>query len=1208
MQVIYDNLCLSCGGPLSNIELSKRPICNKCSESLWTSLYESFKEELTELEALFEKLVNSKPWSIQRMWMKRLLWNESFAIVAPTGVGKTTLLQVYCMYSALKGKKCYFILPTTTLVEQVFKNLSTWRSKIGSTVRIIGYHSGVRNRVDVIERIANKDFDILITTSAFLSRQYKLLDKTKFEVIIVDDVDSVLRNSRNIDKILMLLGFSNETIKKAFRLINKKIELMKAKLLDNKQLLSSIVKEIIEIERDIYSEIKEKNIGQLVISSATGKGKGLRVKLFRELMGFSIGGTSDYLRNIIDTYKVMDDPIRDSVEIVSKLGSGGLIFVSKDINSKDLVQKLIKELNNIGLRALYARSGQKFLDKLHRGEVDVLIGSASYYGVLCRGLDEPLRIKYAVFIGIPKFTLKAEKALNNPKHLVKALMLLRDYGIEVEECEMRIKDLRRYLFKLKPIEWNIIRGALSGRIQVNEIHDKYGEVINKLNEIKSYALSKLNEVLKHKESLRTYSALIMKKNNDIYMLIPDIATYIQASGRTSRLYGGSMTLGFSVLLVDVPELIDIFKKKIRMLIHGFELTSLDKIDIDDVKKQLSLSRRRRKDKQSINVKTALLIVESPTKAKTIAKMFGRPTKRRIGKVVVYEIPAYINNNIYVLSITATRGHLFDLTTKDIGVFGVIIRENEVIPVYSTIKKCLQCKHQFTDNSKTCPKCGSTLISDSIDVIRSIQKLAQEVDEILIATDPDVEGEKIAWDIANIVKPFNNNIKRVEVHEITLTALLKALSRPRSINERLVEAQVIRRIDDRWIGFGLSKILQMTMGMKWLGAGRVQTPVLGWIINRYNEWKQKKAYKMTIHVNGIKITHYIPDRDTAIRIAEHIKTHGLLVSKINYSTEMLSPKPPFTTDELILEASKKLRLTASKVMKLAQDLFEAGLITYHRTDSTYTSNDGILIAREYLNNKDLTNYFISRHWSKPKTHECIRPTKPIDREQLERMILDGSLPLTIPLTMKHLNLYDLIFRRFIASQMSQTEVVKADMTFKTINMSEGHNISLNISLPIEVKKHGFDLVYPLTIISEAKKIKEGDLLLPEEVKVNKTSIIILYDHGSIVLEMKNRGIGRPSTYAKIIEKLLSHGYVIESKKRKFLIPTKLGIKVHEYLSSKYSDLVSELKTRLLENIMRKIEEGEMKYHEALSIIMEDLDRVLNTINNLSSKELELKMSA
>ena len=156
MQVIYDNLCPSCGGPLSNIELSKRPICGKCSESLWTSLYESFKEELTELEALFEKLVGSKPWSIQRMLMKRLLWNESFAIVAPTGVGKTTLLQVYCMYSALKGKKCYFILPTTTLVEQVFKNLSIWRSKIGSTVRIIGYHSGVRNRVDVIERIANK--------------------------------------------------------------------------------------------------------------------------------------------------------------------------------------------------------------------------------------------------------------------------------------------------------------------------------------------------------------------------------------------------------------------------------------------------------------------------------------------------------------------------------------------------------------------------------------------------------------------------------------------------------------------------------------------------------------------------------------------------------------------------------------------------------------------------------------------------------------------------------------------------------------------------------------------------------------------------------------------------------------------------------------------------------------------------------------------
>ncbi len=1202
MQVIYDNLCMACGGPMTNDMLDRSPVCNKCDKSSWLEVYRSFNEELWELISLFKKLVGSDPWSIQKVWMKRLLWNESFAIIAPTGVGKTTLLQVYSIYAALRNKRCYFILPTSTLVEQVYNTLTKWIRQHSLDINIIGYSSHMRNREKILNDIMQGNYQILVSTSAFLSRYYGLLMNNKFNLIIVDDVDSVLRNSKNIDRILMLLGFEEHIIKSALKLLVKKIELYKAKLIDNKQMFLKLIQEIVDIERKIHSEIKEKDIGQLVISSATGRGRGLRVKLFKELLGFSVGGSSDYMRNIIDTYKIMNNPITDVVDLVNKLGPGGLIFISRDINKMELITKLITKLNTHGIKAAYVRSGQKFLDKLQRGEVDVLIGAASYYGVMCRGIDEPRRIKYAIFIGIPKFSFNIEKALNNPRHLAKALTYLKDQGeAKAKEC---IKELRKYLFKLRPLEWMIIKGILNGKIDVKDVSEKYKNIADELNEIKRFVLNKLNEYLSSTNVIKTHSMVLVKRDKRILMLIPDVATYIQASGRTSRLYQGNMTLGLSLILVDVPELLEVFKNKIQSLIHGFNLIPLESIDLYVVGKKLKESRKTRKEKaQVVNIKTALLVVESPTKAKSIARMLGRPSKRRLGRMIIYEVPARIGRNVYVLSITATRGHLFDLTTRDVGIYGVIIENNDVIPIYSTIRRCLHCKSQFTENITKCPRCGSTLISDSIDIVRGLQKLAQEVDEVFIATDPDIEGEKIAWDIANIIRPFNKNIRRIEMHEITLHEVMKALRNPKDINNKLVAAQIIRRIDDRWIGFGLSKLLQIKLGLRWLGAGRVQTPVLGWIINRYNEWKNKKVYKITIYIDKIrKLALHVKNKNEAEEITELIHEKGLVVEDIKYGVDTLSPKPPFTTDALIYEASKKLGFTASKVMKLAQDLFEAGLITYHRTDSIFTSTKGISIAREYLRSKGIEQYFTARHWSKPGAHECIRPTKPLDRDQIENMVIEGSLPIVVPLTNAHLKLYDLIFKRFIASQMGESKILKANLTF-----SIGGKIELNIDVPIKIITHGFDLVEPVTIWDNVRNLHEGDVIKPRKVLTKKTSLVLLYDHGSIVAEMRNKGIGRPSTYSKIIEKLLGHGYIVESKKKKFLIPTKLGITVFNYLMDNFRDLVSEVKTRSLEQLMDLVGEGKVSYHEALDVIKQDLDVIRREITK-SYPEITAKMYA
>lgn len=1204
MDAIYEGLCYNCGGPISVDRLRRGLPCSKCLDLVVSSdeLPKDFRsrlrlvyrrliekgnaqgiitlldieEEVEAFSKFFKNTTGYYLWSAQRAWARRLLLNESFAIVAPTGVGKTTLLIVYSIYTATNNGKVYFITPTNTLVDQVYKTFNKYGSSLN--LRILAYSSRLpkSRRQEILDKIRRNDFDILITTASFLSRNYELLSNKKFSLIVVDDVDAILRSSKNIERILELLGFSRDIINDALKMIFLKIHAAKLRALGKNEEYQRVLEEIAELNDKIHTYKSANGIGQLVLASATGRARGPKVKLFKELLGFEVGGISEYMRNILDTYTKLDDPYVQVREIYKLLGPGGLVFVSKDHGVK-LVKELYNKFKNDGIKCAKALAGTSFIDKLQKGEVDLLLGVASYYGVMVRGLDEPLRVRYAVFVGIPKHVITLDNALNSPWRIIQLALLLNEKGEEITD-KMTLNKLIQKLGSLKQNESLVLRIALSKN---EKLSGKLADILETLKDLKSKVKNRIREVLRVDEKIVSENFIVKREGNTIKIIVPDIMTYIQASGRTSRLYKGHMTFGLSIILVDDEDLFNIFVNKMRRYFPKFKVHPFNSIDLNEILEKVKKTRSNNVvDNAFTPIKTALLVVESPVKARTIAKLFGKPARRRIGRLTVYEVPGHVKVNgkdtMYLFLITASYGHITDLTMNNTGFHGVIVDGDKYIPVYNTIKRCLNCNYQFTSNDTTCPRCGSTLIFDSIDVIRVLQRLALEVDEVYIATDPDTEGEKIAWDIYNIVSPFVDNVFRLDIYEVTRNGVEQAFMKPRKLSSTLVKAQLVRRITDRWIGFSLSTHLWDVFGQKWLGAGRVQTPVLGWIINRYDEWKKNKGYKILLNIaDTLRLALFVKDRELVDKVLESIG-RGVLVEKIEFYEKTINPLPPYTTDELLRDASISLGLTAGKAMKIAQELFEVGLITYHRTDSIRVSSTGLGIAKNYICGKlGKCELYTPRTWSNRGAHEAIRPTKPLDVDDLIKSLANGELNIPIPLTRYHIRLYDLIFRRFIASQMKSTKILSAKIT---VNI---HGYGKHVlEIPVKILEEGHTIMTRQKVYERFLNVKPGELLKASVYKIIRASPISLYTYGDIVWLMKNKGLGRPSTYAKILESIRRHGYIIESKKRKYLIPTNIGIKVYEYLTTNFPELVSEDTTRRLEEVLDLVEKGVKDYTEVL----------------------------
>ncbi|RMA97826.1 reverse gyrase [Hydrogenothermus marinus] len=1165
----FHRMCPNCKGIISDERLKlglpcekclpneidyteKKDICDALNGKLKEFKHICWLEEFTEdFTKFFKEKTGFTPWTLQIMWAKRVALKKSFTMIAPTGVGKTTWGLITSAY--IKGK-VYILVPTKLLVMQTVEKLSKITDK-----KIIAYTGKKQEK----EEIQAGNFDILITTTNFLYKNFDNIPKP-FDFVFVDDVDSLLKSARNVDKVIKLLGFTDKDIEIALKLLDLKSKVAKLGEKANEKLFETIKK----LETILEKRRKEIN-NVLVVSSATSQPKSKRVKLFREILGFEVGKSGASLRNVEDILIYTDkDYLEESVKFIKKYGNGVFVFISEDLG-KDYVNVVVDYLNKKGISTLsYENFTPENQEKFIEGKIQAVVGIASYRNPLARGIDLPQAVRYAIFLGIPKMEFSANLSLS-PIKLFGMLLVLRG----LIEDKTKVMSYLTYLKKYLTLK--------------EELVDKYPKIKEKLEEIKNFIEIHLSnpeflEKIKNSEDIS-----LKEKDGELLVVIGDATGYIQASGRTSRMFAGGLTKGVSLMFVDDLKALNSLKKRLSFFLEdisfkvldydkgkelserlGFELIKEE--DLNKIFEVVDKDRERVKEilegkikSETKNlVRTALVVVESPNKARTIANFFGKPIRRKVLDIDAYEIN--IGNKLLLL--TASKGHVFDITTRD-GIWGVKEENHYYIPVYDTIKYCSKCNEQTTE--PFCTKCKGKPDIDKITIVEALRQLGLEIDEIYIASDPDTEGEKIGWDVGTVLKPYQNKMKRMEFHEVTKWAFMEALENPRNIDENLVKAQIVRRVADRWVGFSLSQHLWKVFKKNWLSAGRVQTPVLGWIIDRYKQGKEKKgvinvetkAGKFRFEFEDLKEFNKVIPEKIEIKLKEKS-----IIEK--------NPLPPFNTGELLRESSNRLGLSADETMNIAQDLFESGFITYHRTDSTRVSTAGMGIAKEYISEKFGADFVKLRPWGEGGAHECIRPTRALDTEELQSLIMvSGS---TSKITKNHFKVYDLIFRRFIASQMIPVEVEKISIIVKLFPIGK----EIEEERLTKIIKNGWNLIEYLKLEPLPIDLDEGKAYSFDVISYTKREIpkVYPYTQGELVEEMRNRKIGRPSTYAKIVQTILDRRYAVE--KGRFLYPTKLGIEIYEYLSKHFPEYTSEEFTRELEAIMDKVETAEANYQEII----------------------------
>jgi len=1064
LETIYKNRCPRCYGDISSIRLDRGEFCDKCMEEIKNfelceelENFEKFCEadkKLKSFNEFFKSKTGNELSSIQKMWAKRFFLDNSFALLAPTGIGKTT----FGLLLSAFVKNTYIIFPTKLLVLQALEKFKEWG------IDVLAY-TGKKKEKELIEK---GEYDILITTTQFLYKNKDIINKT-FELVFVDDVDSILKSGRKITDVLGLLGFSEEDLEYALKLIENK-------------------------EYEKLEKLSKKKKGNLIVSSATANPRSKRILLFRYLLGFEVSRPNLNLRNIEDLYDE-NYSWQKSIEWIKKLGRGGLLFLPGN-ETKETLYEYTEFLNTNGIKAYTYEEFEEHLEEFKKGEC-YFVGFASYRNPLARGIDLPEAVRYTLFVGVPKmeFNLKEENYRNLYfitlavfPYLMKNKILDTKEAIEIQNY---INFMKKYVF-------------------FTQLHPKVEEKLKEISE-------KLKELIKRYENEIKNSPEISFDGEKI--ITADITGYIQASGRASRFYKGHLTKGIALTLVDNQKAFYSLRKKLRWFSEA-EFKRVDEIDLDTLLKEVDESR---KTNEKINLKTTFVVVESPTKAKTISSFFGRPSRRIIDGISVYEI--LLEDRVLV--ITASIGHDFDLVENE-GVWGVV---NKYIPIFKVLE-------------------------DKDKILKALNLSSSEVEEVFIATDPDREGEKIAFDLSLNNKPYNFNIKRAEFHEITKYAFEEAMNNPRSVDMNLVAAQFVRRIADRWVGFKVSQYLQKLLNNAHLSAGRVQTPVLKWICERTEKLKEK-VYVVRVEFDEVKVDFEFDDKKKAIEFYESIP-EVIKIKKISQREESLIEKP-FNTSDLLKEAAMKLRFSPQKTMQLAQELFELGFITYHRTDSHRISPLGKSIAKEYIIENFGQEYIKLRSFEEGGAHEAIRATTSMDKEDLKSFVLTKNMEISG----EHLRLYDLIFRKFIASQMKETKVLKE--RFKIFTKEE--------EFITKILENGFNLIYPVKVY----EIEEG------EKKIRKSyfekSKYPPYTYADVIEMMKEKGIGRPSTYAITIEKLLERKYIVE--KNGYLFATKLGFKVIKIVyESEFKEFISEEFTANLENIMDEIEEGKKDYKKEL----------------------------
>ena len=559
-------------------------------------------------------------------------------------------------------------------------------------------------------------------------------------------------------------------------------------------------------------------------------------------------------------------------------------------------------------------------------------------------------------------------------------------------------------------------------------------------------------------------------------------------------------------------------------------------------------------------KKKLVIVESPSKAKTIGKYLGSTYK-----------------------VVASVGHVRDLPKSKLGVN----IEEDFEPQYINIR-------------------------GKGDIIKELKKESKNASHIFLATDPDREGEAISWHLAYILGIPPEEVKRIEFNEITKDKIKDAISKPRGIDQGLVDAQQARRVLDRLVGYQISPLLWKKV-QKGLSAGRVQSVALKILCDREEEinnfipqeyWtvnavftKDKDFTAKLIKKNGKKLT--IANKEENDKILKDLSNSEFIVAKLDKKKRSQKPYAPFTTSSLQQDASAKLGFNPRKTMMIAQQLYEGinvkghgtmGLVTYIRTDSVRISSEARANAKTLIINTMGKEYYNSNVYSNKKkdiqdAHEAIRPTD----IRLVPSDVESSL------SSDQFKLYNLIWRRFIASQMAASvsdsmgaDIKSGDYLFRGTGSRIVFDGFRKIYQTGDEKK---DMLLP--------ELQEEEKLIPKSIEgeQNYTQPPNRFTEAGLIKELEDKDIGRPSTYAPIVATLTDRKYVRRSKKT--LIPTELGITVTDLLKEYFKDILDVDFTANMEDQLDDVEIGSVKWKDVIKNFYKGFEKELEVAN----KEIE-----
>lgn len=527
-------------------------------------------------------------------------------------------------------------------------------------------------------------------------------------------------------------------------------------------------------------------------------------------------------------------------------------------------------------------------------------------------------------------------------------------------------------------------------------------------------------------------------------------------------------------------------------------------------------------------KQTLVIVESPAKAKTIEKYLGTGYK-----------------------VMSSIGHVRDLPKSNTDAVDI---EAGFVPRY-------------------------IISPGKLKVIEGLQNAAKKADEVLLASDPDREGEAIAWHVAELIKKQNSNLKRVAFNEITKDAVIAAIAHPRDLDINLKEAQEARRVLDRLVGYDLSGLIWKKVRYG-LSAGRVQSPALRIVMEREREIRAfipENYFVLTAHLSQkkelIPFTCTIePKEETEAKRIKNIgEKHDWSITSVKESELRRAPRPPFTTSTLQQTASTRLGFSPSRTMGAAQKLYEAGHITYMRTDSPALSVQAqkqiiALLHAEYGKEFVAPRTYKSKSKSAQEAHEAVRPT--------------NFAKHSVGSTADQKALYELIWERAVASQMADAILKRTKLIANVINSSEaipdfavnGSRVIFAGWLTVDTRARGED--------TEVPKLIEGDTLSCRtvDIEAKQTQPPSRYTEAGLIKELEKRGIGRPSTYASIMNTITERGYV--TKEGRTLIPTDTGDVVSSFLEQHFAEYINDDFTSKMEDELDDIAAGQRSYVKTL----------------------------